>query len=69
MGEILRRPLQALEVPGSVAGRAEEDPAHVIVHADDVMSLAVEMLNRFRADKPAAARDQNCSYLHKGIAQ
>ncbi len=69
VGEILRRPLQALGVPACVAGRAEEDAAHVVVHADDAMPLALEMLDRFRADQPATACDQNCFSLQEGIVQ
>ena len=51
--------LQALKVPRGVTRGAEKNAAHVVVHADDLMTLAVEMFHRFRADQPAAACYEN----------
>ena len=58
MLELLGGSLQAIEVPGGVALRAEENLSHVVVDADNAMPLAIEMLDRLRADEPAASRDQ-----------
>src|SRR6266853_1073573 len=51
--------LQPLQIPKRVACRAEENPSHVVVHADNFMSLPVEMLHSLRTDQPAAACDKN----------
>src|SRR4029434_1589761 len=50
--------LQWFEVPGSVTLRAEKYLAHVVVHADDTMALAVKMFRRFGSDQTAAACDE-----------
>ena len=57
--ESLRHTLEPLQIPQRVARRTEEHPAHVVVHADDFVPLAVEMLGSFRTNQSAAARDQN----------
>src|ERR1700682_6141452 len=57
--EPLGYPLQPLQIPERVARGAEENPAHVVVHADDFMPLPVKVLGRFRTDQSAAAGDQN----------
>ena len=36
---------QSREIPGRVAWRPEELAAHVVVHADDIVTLAVEMFD------------------------
>src|SRR5260370_32144930 len=51
--------LQPLQIPERVACRAEENPTHVVVHADNFMPLPVDTLDRFRTDQSAAAGDQN----------
>jgi len=50
---------QAFEVPKSVAGGAEEFAAHVVVDANDIVTLAVEMFDSFRADESAGTSDKN----------
>jgi hypothetical protein len=53
------RRFQPLQVPKRVAGRAKENSAHVIVHADNFVPLPVEVFGRFRANQSAAARNKN----------
>ena len=48
--KILCRALQPIEIPCGVALRAKKKLAHVVVHTDDAMALAVKMLDRFRAN-------------------
>src|SRR5258708_39474331 len=57
--EPLGHALQPLQIPERVARRAEENPAHVVVHSHNFMPLSVEMLYRFRADQSAAAGNNN----------
>src|SRR5690348_12474309 len=59
MEEVLGARFQPFEIPGSVALGAEEEAAHVVVHADHTMALAVEMLDGFGADQAAAAGDED----------
>jgi hypothetical protein len=51
--------LEALQVPQRVTRGAEEYTAHVVVHAENFVALAVEMLDRLGANQSAAAGDQN----------
>ena len=51
---------EALEIPGGVAGLAEENAAHVVVDANDGMTLAVKMFHGLRTDQPAGAGDEYC---------
>ncbi len=48
--EVLCYATQPLEIPGGIAGIAEIDLAHVVVHAVDVVALPVKMFDRFRAN-------------------
>jgi hypothetical protein len=47
MREILGGTAKALEIPGRVAGFAEEYTAHIVVESVNLMALAVEMLHSF----------------------
>src|SRR5258708_34732020 len=51
--EIPSNAAKALEIPCGVTGIAEENTAHVVIHADHLMSLTIEMLHSFRTDQPA----------------
>src|SRR5437016_5455050 len=59
MRESLGHTLQPFQIPERVTVRAEKHSTHIVVHPDDFVPLAVEMLDGFRADQSAAARDQN----------
>src|SRR5260370_9573738 len=59
MCESLGYTLEPLQIPERVARLAEENPPHVVVHADNFMPLPVEMLHIFRTDQPAAACDEH----------
>ena len=56
--------LESFEVPEGVAGGAEEFAAHVVVDADDVVTLAVKMFDGFRTDETAGASDKNLHEIH-----
>ncbi len=62
--ELPRGALEPLEIPQRVPRRAEEHAAHVVVHADDLVALAVEILDRFRANQAAASGHQDVPQLH-----
>src|SRR6267378_3966573 len=59
MCEPLGHTLQPLQIPERVARGAEENAAHVVVHAHNFMPLPVKVLGRFRTDQSTAAGDQN----------
>src|SRR3984957_20017034 len=62
--ESLRRFLQPVQIPQGVARGAKKDAAHVVVHADDIVSLRVEVSHGLGPAYPAAACHQ---YFHARI--
>src|SRR5262249_17030477 len=64
MGEVFRRGFEAFEIPERVTGCAEKFAPHVVINADNVISLALKVLDRFRADEAAAAGNQYCFRVH-----
>jgi hypothetical protein len=69
--------LQPLQVPSRVARRAKELAPHVVINADDGMTLAVKVLHSFGADEAAEtavtsvicghAADEFCGALALGL--
>jgi hypothetical protein len=59
VSELFCGELKPIEIPERIASGAKKFAAHVVVHADDVVALPVEMLDSFRADESAAAGDEN----------
>src|SRR4029450_7089898 len=55
VGEALRDPMQAFEVPGGVAIRTEEVTAHVVIHAMDLPTALVKEGHGLGANQAAAA--------------
>src|SRR5215472_1067979 len=53
--EAPRRALEPLEVPQRVTSGPEQYAAHVVIHAGDLVALAVKMFHGFRTDQPAAS--------------
>src|SRR5216684_2815123 len=60
-----RRVSESLKIPQCVALGAEEYAAHVVVRADDVVTLAVEILHGFRTDKTVAPCHQDVPALQQ----
>ena len=59
VNEVAGFAFESFEVPKGIAGGPEEFAAHVVVDADDVVALEIEMFNSFRADKSTRACDKN----------
>jgi len=47
MREVLGYSTQSIEIPVSITGIAEKDPAHVVVDPVDLMALSIKMFSRF----------------------
>jgi len=47
VSKVQRDPAQAIQIPSCVARIAEENPAHVVVHAVAFAALAVKVFDRF----------------------
>src|SRR6267142_1733671 len=62
--EALRYSLQALQIPQRISRWAEEHAAHVVVRADDVMALPVEIFDRFGANQAATSGHEDGPGLH-----
>src|SRR5258706_8305646 len=62
--EPFRGSLQSLKIPQRISRRSEENPAHVIVRADDEMALPVKIFDRFRANQAAASGHKDVPGLH-----
>jgi hypothetical protein len=62
--EVLADAAQAVKIPSCVTKLAEENAAHVVVHAVNFTALAVKMFDGFRANQPAGTSNQNCLRSH-----
>ena len=47
VGEIPSNASKALQIPGGITGIVEENTAHVVVHADYLVSLVIKMFHGF----------------------
>src|SRR5882757_667791 len=50
VGEIPSNAPKALQIPGGIARIAEENTAHVVVHSDHLVPLAIKMFHGFGTD-------------------
>src|ERR1700747_1735577 len=61
--KILRRTLEAVQIPGGVALRAKNHLTHVVINADDAIVLPIKMLDCLGADQSAASCDEYCFHI------
>lgn len=59
---------EPFEIPKRVSGRSEEHAPHIIVHADDLVALAVEVLDGLRSYQAVAAGNENFPVFHFSAA-
>src|SRR6267142_2506724 len=67
VGKILRCDLQTLQIPLSVTRGTKKHPAHIIIDADDHVSLPIKIFNCLRPDQSTAAGNENRFGSHRSF--